>query len=494
MGEVLKTRKAVYQLGDHYIAMGGFGTVWKAYRRDKRTTVAIKRLHKHLAADQMYVSFLREEANHALVRGLRHPNIATILDQGDDDAGTPFIVMEWIEGETLKDRLDKSHGGLPVADVVNILRQLLEALGQLHGWTIVHRDIKPANIMITPQRLVKLLDLGIATQGRADGVVVIEEARPGTPRYAAPEQMKPGEMVDWRADQYALGVTAYEALVGGNPFATRPVLKLRDRADVPAALIELVEKAMRDKPECRYQRISDMTEVLVSLRLGDDSGTSTMPPLQVPPPSSQTHKRSIPRIAAALTSIGVIALALVLWPRSPTVVTPAAAPTSAPAIQTPESPQLVALPPSPAPTALVQILPVPTPTLAPSLDGNWSGTNQSVEISFAVTGTQAREFRVLFRTPKSAVCSNYSDLTITQSPNTAVALIRDNHFKLPLLAEYTVDSITTRNNVFNIETWFRSAEAADGTLSFAPVAGLGGADAITCPEAANGVPWSATHA
>jgi tRNA A-37 threonylcarbamoyl transferase component Bud32 len=208
-GRVLGGR---YRL-DHELARGGMASVWVAEDSLLARRVAIKVLHPELAVDDALRTRFRREAISAAK--LTHPNIVTTYDTGDDN-GTAYIVMELVDGTTLRRMLDEQTR-LPVDETVSIAVQVADALEHAHRQGLVHRDIKPANVLVTHSGYVKVTDFGIAKlAGSSDltrtGTVI------GTARYLAPEQVN-GATSDARTDVYALGLVVYEMLCGQLPFA-----------------------------------------------------------------------------------------------------------------------------------------------------------------------------------------------------------------------------------------------------------------------------------
>lgn len=200
-----------YQLTER-IALGGMGEVWRATDLRSGRVVAAKILRPELAGDEIFLSRLRAEARNS--RGLRHPNLAVVLDSGERD-GSGWIIMELVQGQALSDLLE-ARGTLEAAEILPILAQVARALQVVHDAGVVHRDVKPSNILINQEGLAKLTDFGISTGAHqrpltATGMVM------GTAQYLAPEQAV-GNMATPAGDLYALGVIAYEALVGHRPF------------------------------------------------------------------------------------------------------------------------------------------------------------------------------------------------------------------------------------------------------------------------------------
>lgn len=232
-GRVLGGR---YRL-DHELARGGMASVWVAEDALLARRVAIKVLHPQLAVDDALRTRFRREAISAAK--LTHPNIVATYDTGDDN-GTAYIVMELVEGTTLRRMLD-ARTRLPIDEALAIAVQVADALEHAHRQGLVHRDIKPANVLITPSGYVKVTDFGIAKlAGSSDltrtGTVI------GTARYLAPEQVNGGTS-DARTDVYALGLVVYEMLCGQLPFA--------GETDVATAVARLTSPPARVHERCR---------------------------------------------------------------------------------------------------------------------------------------------------------------------------------------------------------------------------------------------------
>jgi len=227
----LVTLDGRYHIVDR-IAAGGMGEVFRAHDAVLAREVAIKVLHRPLAADQGFVDRFRREARAAAV--LSHPNIVAVHDWGAVD-GIYYMVMEFVRGQSLRDILN-AEGVLAPAQAADVLLQTLAALDRAHRQGIVHRDIKPENIMVTRDGVAKVADFGLA-RAYADAQITHAGHVTGTVQYLAPEQLQ-GEPADPRTDLYSLGIVAYELFTGQIPFnAETPMAiaykHLRDR--VPAA-------------------------------------------------------------------------------------------------------------------------------------------------------------------------------------------------------------------------------------------------------------------
>src|ERR1700687_3604565 len=261
-GQILRTHLGSYALYAH-VASGGFGTVSFVRDLQSNRAVAIKRLHGHLAYQPAVVERFQQEAQR--LRGLQHPNIVQVLDDGTDSSGLPFIILQWVEGWTVSALLQKS-GRFPIAEAVEIACEVLAALEAAGRRGVVHRDIKPANLMVTPppDRQVKVMDFGIAKDLLASAASG-QYTQIGTIAYMAPEQFTQGR-VDARTDLYALGVTLYELLAGQRPrgaLAPESPTALRElRPEVDPALAAIVYRAIEKSPMDRFQAPAEMRAAL----------------------------------------------------------------------------------------------------------------------------------------------------------------------------------------------------------------------------------------
>ncbi len=257
--------------------------VWEAVDEILARRVAIKILHRHLAADDTFVERFRTEAISAA--RLAHPSIVSIYDTLRDD-GMEAIVMELVRGMTLRTRLDQ-HGPLAVPEVLGIGTQVCDALGVAHRSGLVHRDVKPANILLSDDGRVLVADFGIAKAAEVadltrDGVMV------GTAKYVAPEQVEGGP-VDARTDLYALGVVLYEALCGRAPFTAdteaatalarlhRDPLRPRQiRAGIPRPVEDVILRSLSRDPAGRFPDAASFRSALVAA-VGSREGTEHQP-------------------------------------------------------------------------------------------------------------------------------------------------------------------------------------------------------------------------
>ena len=199
-----------------FIGVGGMGEVYKAHDKKLDRPVALKLLPAHLTRDGERLRRFRAEARAA--SALNHPHILVVHDFGDFN-GRPFIVMEFVEGQTLRERINAEP--IAVRDAVGITRQVASALAAAHARGIVHRDIKPENVMLRPDGYVKVLDFGLARQVVADEAATMSGTQPGTLvgtlRYMSPEQSR-GEPAHEPSDVFSLGLVLYEMVTGRHPF------------------------------------------------------------------------------------------------------------------------------------------------------------------------------------------------------------------------------------------------------------------------------------
>jgi serine/threonine protein kinase len=259
--------------------------VYKARQLSPRRLVAVKVIDPSLAGYQEIVARFRLEQD--LGARLRHPNLTAVHEAGRAADG-PYLVMEFVEGDSLQGLLGRC-GPLPVAQACEVIRQAALGLAHLHEHGIVHRDIKPSNLMLTPQGRVKVLDLGLALDlhqsGQAERLTGHGHCL-GTLDYVAPEQCVDPRTVDGRADIYALGCTLYELLVGQPPFAgpdygsaflkmqahvTAPVPPIRQqRPDVPEVLAGVLERMLAKDREERFSSSADVVAAVQPFAAGAD--------------------------------------------------------------------------------------------------------------------------------------------------------------------------------------------------------------------------------
>ncbi|MGH9432537.1 MAG: protein kinase domain-containing protein, partial [Terriglobia bacterium] len=275
------------------VGQGGMGAVYKAFHVTFDELRALKVMNPEILGDELFIKRFKQEA--VIARRLDHPNAVRVDDIDEAEDGRPYIVMEYIEGDSLK-KLIQEHGPLPVGRTCSIIKQVAAALDAAHRLGMVHRDIKPANIVLiqTPQgEVAKVLDFGIAkfreaqaTEGltlTGTGILI------GTPQYMSPEQAsgKKSDEIDGRSDLYSLGVVMYQMLTGELPFKAdttmelllahintppRPLLEARPDLRIAPAVAAVVMKCLEKKPEARPRDGAALIEEL-NHALGEEADT-----------------------------------------------------------------------------------------------------------------------------------------------------------------------------------------------------------------------------
>jgi serine/threonine protein kinase len=280
IGETIAHYRIARKLGG-----GGMGVVYLAEDTRLERSVAIKFLPPAYFEDEQAVERFHREAKAAAA--LNHPHICTVYDIGESD-GQPYLVMEHLEGETLKHKVAK--GPLPTKEVLKLAVQIADALQIAHQKGIIHRDIKPANIFVTERGDAKVLDFGLAKQlgkhaGEEDLTALTHAGGTlGTLNYMSPEQVK-GEVLDPRTDIFSLGVVIYEMLTGLNPFRRDasgetassilnedPPPLGRYTEEAPDALQHILRKMLAKDPKRRSQSMQGVRNDLE--QLAEDSGAA----------------------------------------------------------------------------------------------------------------------------------------------------------------------------------------------------------------------------
>lgn len=305
------------------LGRGGMGEVFEARdtRLDRR--VAIKTLRAELLADPLARRRFEREAK--ALSGLSHPNICTVFDVGNHE-GLEFLVMEYLEGETLAAALDR--GALDESLAVTLARQIADALTDAHEHGVLHRDIKPQNVIITPRGQAKVLDFGLAkalTANTPDAATVSDvsdaAAVVGTAPYMSPEQIR-GEPVDARSDIFSLGSVIYEALAGRAPFrgqtsaetmsailTKEPVPLERLSPHATPELQRIVRKCLEKDRSRRYQTVRDVATDLGNLEQGAVGGarSSRDHPAAVSPAVSRSRRGRAIAVAGVVVALGIVA-------------------------------------------------------------------------------------------------------------------------------------------------------------------------------------------
>lgn len=255
------------------IGEGGMGSVYKAKCHVLNRFVAVKILKEELSNDEEFVSRFKREATS--IAKLSHQNIVNVYDVcAENDVN--FIVMEYIDGKTLK-QIIKEDGRLNSVKTLDIVFQIAKALSCAHTNGIIHRDIKPDNIMITQDKMVKVMDFGIAKV--ADSRTVTNSNKiMGTAHYFSPEQAK-GSYVDCRTDIYSLGIVMYEMVTGKVPYNAESAITIAMMhiqgsitapkeifTDIPENINQVILRAMQKEPIKRYQTAKEMSEVIGAIK------------------------------------------------------------------------------------------------------------------------------------------------------------------------------------------------------------------------------------
>jgi serine/threonine-protein kinase len=301
IGTVLSGRyKLAAKLGS-----GGMSTVYLARDTTLDRDVAVKVMHREMSEQPDQLERFRQEAR--AVAKLSHPNVVAVIDAGED-GGYPYIVFEYVEGETLKQRITRV-GALDTQEALAYAIEIARGLTVAHARKMVHRDIKPQNVLIDAEGRAKLTDFGISRQLEQDGMTATGRVL-GTTDYVAPEQAM-GRAVDQRSDVYSLGVVLYEMLVGQVPFHADsqvgvamkhvneelPDVQQR-RPEISAATALVVERATTKDPSERYQDVGEMIDDLSTAleveaaRAGSTTGEATSVLDAVPPAKRELSGRA----------------------------------------------------------------------------------------------------------------------------------------------------------------------------------------------------------
>jgi eukaryotic-like serine/threonine-protein kinase len=317
-GEVIAER---YEL-EELVGTGGMSSVYRAHDQLLERYVALKVLHPHYAADEEYVERFRREARS--VAQLSHPHIVTVIDRGED-SGQQFIVFEYVDGENLKQLVERT-GPLPTRRAVELALAIADALAFAHEHGLVHRDVKPQNVLLTPDGDAKVTDFGIARSIDVERGMTQTGTVLGTSNYLSPEQAG-GKATTASTDVYSLGIVLFELLTAEVPFPGEnfvavamkhinepPPDLLEKRPDVPPRLAAAVERAMEKDPDRRFETMNEfaleLRQCLTELDQPDAERTLVVqsPTLRESRPHRVRAGRSRVPLYAALALVAIAAI------------------------------------------------------------------------------------------------------------------------------------------------------------------------------------------
>lgn len=329
MSSLLGTKLGARYRLESRIGSGGMAAVYRAYDETLARFVAVKLMHREFAGDSHQLERFRREAR--AVARISHPNVVQVIDAGEED-GRPFIVLECVEGETLKERI-RHRGALDTAEATAYAIGIARALGAAHDHHVIHRDVKPQNVLIDHEGTAKVTDFGIARTLEEKGLTADGRVL-GTTDYVSPEQAL-GRPVNGQSDLYSLGVVLYEMLTGELPHSgdsqvavamahvrgTVPDVRSR-RPEVSAVLAGVVAKATAKQLSRRYASADEMIAGLeLALATGGESDGAGEPtalitpdPVGVGPLTARRRSRPAGWLGAAVAlTLAVAAVAVVVF-------------------------------------------------------------------------------------------------------------------------------------------------------------------------------------
>jgi len=326
IGEIVGERYRIEEV----VGAGGMATVYRAFDTTLERPVAVKVMRREVVAEADHLERFRREARAAAK--LSHAHIVTVIDAGEEN-GRPWIVFEYVPGETLKQRI-KSEGALPIPEAVAYTIEIGSALVAAHGAGLVHRDVKPQNVLISAHGHAKVADFGIARELEASDGLTKTGRVLGTTDYVSPEQAM-GEDVTGQSDVYSLGIVLYEMLTGEVPFKGENHVAVamkhvkdqlpdvqEQRPEVSNALAAVLERMTAKEPVDRYlsaaSAVSDLEDVLAieSARAGGITGEATIVFDSMPKRSrkiapegiSHPTRTKIAWLVSALAVLGIVAV------------------------------------------------------------------------------------------------------------------------------------------------------------------------------------------
>jgi eukaryotic-like serine/threonine-protein kinase len=271
------------------IAEGGMGVVYKGRHRESGQLVAVKILSPHMASNDVLLKRFEKEYNTA--QKLDHPNIVRALEYGKVN-GSPYLVMEFVEGESLGQRIAR-QGPMAEKDAIRLIAQVAQGLQRAHREKLVHRDVKPDNVLVTVDGIAKLADLGLVKEVEADLNLTRTGRGLGTPHFMAPEQFKNAKNADPRCDIYSLGATLYMMVTGQMPFQSQGPLdaymkKIENKLTPPRTLVPTlserldwaIRRSMSADPDQRPANCREFVEDLTGRSLRKPASASDSQPVQ----------------------------------------------------------------------------------------------------------------------------------------------------------------------------------------------------------------------
>lgn len=311
-GELIDNRYLLQRLIDS----GGMASIYSALDTRLDRPVAVKIMHAHLANDEAFVSRFIKEAK--ATAALSHPNIVSIQDQGWNQGGPPavFIVMELVEGTTLRDLLNESSP-LSIEQAFQIINPVLSALSAAHKIGIIHRDIKPENILISRDGRIKVADFGLARNtSMAQTMTAESSVILGSVSYLSPEQVQRG-VADSRSDIYAMGILIFEMLTGSKPYDGETPIQIAYRhvndripelvkikSDIPKNLSDLIFSATSPNPDLRPRDAEELLNSMRQIQVELDPKRRQMSlELDIPPLATKPSKRNKVSVASAFEGL-----------------------------------------------------------------------------------------------------------------------------------------------------------------------------------------------
>jgi len=292
-GENVGAYRVVEQLGS-----GGMATVYKAYHAALDRYVALKVMHPAFKGDANFLARFQREAR--VVAKLEHPNIVPVYDFSEHK-GSPYLVMRFVEGETLKARLEQGQLSLP--EILDVIRPMGEALNYAHEQGVLHRDIKPSNVILSDDGRVFLTDFGLARIVQAGESSLTRDAMVGTPYYISPEQAIGKSELDARTDIYSFGVVLYELFTGRVPFQSdTPFAVIHDHIytplplptsvnpNLPPALETMLLKALAKEPDDRYASALELVTAVEQVV----TGVVAIPPARPASAPTAVSRETVP--------------------------------------------------------------------------------------------------------------------------------------------------------------------------------------------------------